>query len=306
MAKDTGGQRSWRGWQVCGCVQSSIEDIIEPRLREAGILGSSEKISIFQGCYNAGGVAASAGTHDGGGALDHEKGNDAETIIWRECGVADWQRGSPEDTAFDDHNHGIWQGCPHVSSGADDQIDQYKAGCNGLSGWGPDQSPHVAPITWQDAYDKYAGSTGGGEGIFDMSKSVYERRGTDYVVKAQSDFDDLKINDDDGYTVVSGTTDQVTCAANVQVDDMKAGEYFDICWRIAKYKSGSTTTYSHTRPAARVFCPKDNSMVTVDSVYNGGLPDQDGGYDSRLRLGYKTNSKTAKVVSVVCQGWKSD
>lgn len=304
MAPPTYGKTWWRGGYACGCMIISIEDVIEPRLWEAGILDPGDQVVVFQYAYNSS-VGASAGTHASGGALDHDKGSDDETTIWRECGVADWQRGDPEDPYFDDHNHGIWQGCPHLSGDAEGQISQYKAGCDGLADWGPDDSPYVPPITWQDAYDKYAGTTGA-EGILGMSKSVYERRSTDTVVKAQDEFDDLMVNDENGYTVVSGTTDQITCAANVQVEGLVSGDYFAIQWRVAKYKSGSATTYPHTRPSARVHAPAAGGLVSVESTYNGGLPKQDGGYDSRLRLAYKTNSQTAKVVSVVCQGWRTD
>lgn len=132
----------------------SIEDIIEPRLRAAGHLGSTEQVRVFQYAYSTS-TSASGNTHAGGGSLDHKKGNDAETKIWRQCGVADWQRGTPQDPFFSDHNHGIWQGCPHLSAAAKRQIVEYRNGDDGLAGDGSDDSPRVAPITWQAAYDKY-------------------------------------------------------------------------------------------------------------------------------------------------------
>lgn len=288
----TYGKTWWRGGYACGCMIQSVEDVIEPRL--------GYTTPIFQYAYN-GSVSASAGTHDGGGALDHAKLSDSETVVWRESGVADWQRGSPEDTAFDDHNHGIWQGCSHLSSGAAGQIDQYNAGCNGLSGWGADQSPSVAPISWQAAYDKYVSTEP--EGILGMAKTVYERRDKDDKVTS-ADWKDLKINDDDGYSVVSGETDQITCAANVQISGMKAGENFDLCWRIAKYKDGKETTYPYERNTHRVW-GSGRATDTVGAVYNGGLPDVGDGYSPRLRLSYKTTSKTATVTSLICEGWKS-
>lgn len=300
MAPDTYGKTWWRGIYACGCMVSSIEDIIEPRLKAAGF---GTPVEIYQGAYNTS-VGASAGTHSGGGALDHDKGNDAETIIWRECGVADWQRGSPEDTYFDDHNHGIWQGCPHVSNDADGQLDQYRAGCNGLSGWGPDQSPHVKPITWQDAYDKYIGESAG-EGLWGMTESIYEKRTTDTPRGPADEFKDLMINDEDGYSVVSGETSQVTCSAVVQVGGLAAGEYFAVMWRVAKYKSGATTTYPYERLSERVYGDPDGGMVTVSSTYNGSLPDVGSGYSPRLRLAYKTDSPTAVVKAITSQGWST-
>jgi hypothetical protein len=292
---DTWGKTWWRNIYACGCMIQLIEDVIEPRL--------GRTVNVFQGAYNTS-VGASAGTHSGGGALDHLKGNDAETIIWRESGVADWQRGTPEDNYFDDHNHGIWQGCPHLSGDASGQVDQYEVGCDGLSGWGPDQSPSVKPISWQDAYDKYADTEPPApEGLFEMTKSVYQRRDKDSKVSA-TDWDDLKINDDDGYSVVSGVTKQITVSANLQISGMKAGENFDLCWRIAKYKEGKETTYPYVRNTHRVW-GSGKATDTVDAVFNGGLPDLGDGYSPRLRLSYKTTSKTATITSIICEGWES-
>ena len=224
MAPGTYGKTWWRDGYACGCMIQSIEDIIEPRLRAAGKLGASEWVNAFQYAYNSS-VGASAGTHSGGGALDHRKGDDAETKIWRECGVADWQRGTPEDTAFDDHNHGIWQGCPHVADDAASQLDQYDAGCNGLSGWGPDQSPHVDPISWQDAYDKYAGDTtpADDEGILGMTELDRQHCSKDRVVKVSDDWWLILINDDGGSTLVEGPC-KFTAEAFLQVTGLPPGD----------------------------------------------------------------------------------
>src|SRR3954467_11981641 len=109
----------WRGGYVCSCVKTVIEDMFEPRMRAERGWSPTRKLVIYQHCYNSGGVAASAGTHDRGGALDTEKLNDADTKIARECGTTSWQRGKPEDTYFDPHSHWIWIGCPDLSTGAD-------------------------------------------------------------------------------------------------------------------------------------------------------------------------------------------
>jgi hypothetical protein len=297
----TYGKTSWRGIYACGCMIQLIEDVVEPRLKAAGF---ATPIAVFQGAYNTS-VGASAGTHAGGGSIDTGKYNDAGTIIWRESGVADWQRGDPEDPHFDDHNHGIWQGCPHLSGDAAGQVDQYEAGCDGLSGWGPDQSPHVAPISWQDAYDQYAGTTGT-EGLLGMTTAVNDHRTKDTGRGMTDDFKDLMINDDDGYTVITGPIDQVTATANVHVSGLEDGETFDIQWRIAKYKQGAETTYSHTRPSRRMVGNDTGCLVTCEATYNGGLPKADSGYSSRLRLAYRTTSQTAVVKDIYIEGWRTD
>ena len=221
MAPSTYGKTSWRGWYACGCMIQSIEDIIEPRLRAAGYLGSSEKVSIFQAAYNGGGVQASAGTHDGGGALDHDKGSDGETKIWRECGVADWQRGSPEDSYFDDHNHGIWIGCTHLSNGAADQVVDYKNGRDGLADGGPDQSPDVAYITWQDAYDKYIGSTGGVLGMADIETPHASQ---DQKVTGDNEWHTLQIDDDGGLTLLTGPADLYVASVHWVITGLAVGD----------------------------------------------------------------------------------
>jgi len=144
----------WRGRTVCSCVKISVEQVIEPRLRAECGWAANRKLRIFQGCYSNA-VSKSGGTHGEGGALDTEKLNDAETRVARECGTTSWQRGTPQDTYFDDHNHWIFIGCPDLSPEASSQVTAYRRGKNGLANGGPDKSPRVAYITWQDALKKY-------------------------------------------------------------------------------------------------------------------------------------------------------
>lgn len=215
----------------------SVEDIIEPRLRDAGYLGASEKVDVFQYAYNSS-VGASAGTHSGGGALDHDKGSDGETKIWRECGVADWQRGSPEDSAFDDHNHGIWQGCPHLSDDAYGQIAQYESGCNGLADWGADQSPNVAPITWQDAYDKYKGKGG----VLGMTELTKWSRGKDQTVTNDGEWHLLKIADDDSLSILTGPASFIVYSG-YQLQKIAAGDVAQFRYvRVFDYPDGGAAT----------------------------------------------------------------
>ena len=52
------------------------------------------KLEIMQGSYNAGGVSASAGTHDGGGVIDVRAGSDYKNKVlqMRKTGFAAWYR----------------------------------------------------------------------------------------------------------------------------------------------------------------------------------------------------------------------
>jgi hypothetical protein len=105
---------------------------------------------VVQGSYNAGGVSASAGTHDGGGAVDVAPGsNPTEQVrALREVGFAAWHR-VPSQGPWNEHIHAIAIGDAELSSGARTQVSEYYAGQNGLASHAPDDGPKVSPIpTW--------------------------------------------------------------------------------------------------------------------------------------------------------------
>lgn len=213
---------SWRGWRVCSCIVTVVEQMMEPRLKAAGKI--SGNLPIYQACYNAGGVAASAGTHDEGGALDTAKFDDEGTIIMRECGTTAWQRGSPEDTYFDDHNHLIFIGCSDLSSGAADQVNDYKNGKDGLADGGPDKSPDVPYTTWQDALEKYQ-AEGGLLGMTDVQKFT---RNDDQpfaapVAGADDQWKTVKLDDDNAYSLLVGPVDAYAVYCNVAITGLPIG-----------------------------------------------------------------------------------
>lgn len=110
---------------------------------------------VVQGSYNAGGVSASGGTHDGGGAVDFSvnglttKQINEAVLQLREVGFAAWFR----DELYRDgkrvwgkHIHAIAIGDPEMSSGAAQQVKEYYAGQDGLAGTGRDQGQRLNPI----------------------------------------------------------------------------------------------------------------------------------------------------------------
>lgn len=105
-------------------------------------------VYVTQGSYNRGGVRASAGTHDGGGAIDlsvrglSRSERQALVRALREAGFAAWLRTRP--TFSVDHVHAIAIGDPDLPAAARSQVADYFAGRDGLSGHGPD--PHGGPI----------------------------------------------------------------------------------------------------------------------------------------------------------------
>lgn len=110
---------------------------------------------ITQGSYNGGGVAASAGTHDGGGALDIrattlDDGERLEAVSWlRKVGFFASLR-LPSEGKWPYHIHCVAVGCPDLSSGAAKQVTAYKNGHNGLANNGPDKGTRAwVDWTWE-------------------------------------------------------------------------------------------------------------------------------------------------------------
>ena len=116
-----------------------------------GIYGS--QVTLTQGSYNPGGVDASAGTHDGGGAMDISvsgisSANRTKLLTaLRKVGFAAWLRTPP---SFDYHIHAMAISDPDLSSGAQHQTGDYYLGMNGLQGRGPDDGPQVTKVTWEE------------------------------------------------------------------------------------------------------------------------------------------------------------
>lgn len=113
-------------------------------------------VVITQGSYS-GGVSASAGTHDRGGAVDIRVKDlsprervEVETC-GRRVGFAAWIR-DPDEGDWPWHIHMIAIGCPDLSSGARAQVTAYKNGRNGLRNNGPDTGSR-AYVSW--TWEKY-------------------------------------------------------------------------------------------------------------------------------------------------------
>lgn len=117
-----------------------------------GIYGS--QVSLTQGSYNPGGVDASAGTHDGGGAMDISvsgisSANRTKLLTaLRKVGFAAWLR--TPDQGFAYHIHAMAISDPDLSSGAQNQTGDYYLGMNGLQHRDPDDGPSVTKVTWEE------------------------------------------------------------------------------------------------------------------------------------------------------------
>jgi len=121
----------------------------------AHLLARGCRLDVTQGSYNPGGVDASAGTHDGGGAADisvgHRCGRRVRFMVrsLRRVGFAAWHR-LPSQGPWPEHIHVIAVSDPDLSSGAQDQVGDYYEGRNGLSGGAADDGPKVRKRTWED------------------------------------------------------------------------------------------------------------------------------------------------------------
>jgi hypothetical protein len=120
----------------------------------AQILAPGCTLDVTQGSYNPGGVDASAGTHDGGGAADisvgHRCGRRVPFMVrsLRRVGFAAWHR-LPSQGPWPEHIHAIAVSDPDLSSGAQDQAGDYYEGRNGLTGGAADDGPKIRKRTWE-------------------------------------------------------------------------------------------------------------------------------------------------------------
>jgi hypothetical protein len=102
---------------------------------------SGKQFAITQGSYSTS-VAASGGTHAGGGVLDLGwTGSNTDVRNLRRAGFAAWHR-NPLQGPWRDHMHIVAMGDPTESPQAKAQVASYLAGGNGLGG--TDDGPRVA------------------------------------------------------------------------------------------------------------------------------------------------------------------
>lgn len=128
--------------------------------RTKAMLLESQRLSgvtfdVEQGSYNPGGDPTSAGTHDGGGAVDlyvdgmSRKERTEVVREMRKVGFAAWYR-SPEQGDWGPHIHAVALADPDLSEPARAQTGDYYLGKNGLADDRPDDGPKVEPIrTWE-------------------------------------------------------------------------------------------------------------------------------------------------------------
>jgi len=111
------------------------------------------ELTIVQGSYNAGGVGASAGTHDGGGVVDLAPYDHARKVrVLRDLGFAAWFRPAIPDL-WGEHIHAVLAGNEKLSPAAAQQVVDYLAGLNGLANKQRDPNTYrpTPPVTFDYA-----------------------------------------------------------------------------------------------------------------------------------------------------------
>ena len=109
-------------------------------------------LSVVQGCYQAldgkaNDVAASAGTHDGGGVVDLLPYDWRRKVVaLRNVGFAAWHR-TPDQGPWGEHIHAVLIGNQKLAPSAAAQVVDYLANPprNGLAGHAPDPTFHPSP-----------------------------------------------------------------------------------------------------------------------------------------------------------------
>jgi len=113
------------------------------------------ELTITQGGYNAGGVGASAGTHDRGGVVDltaFEAGRKVKVL--RDLGFAAWHR-LPSEGPWPEHVHAVMVGHQDLAPSAFRQTQAYKRGTNGLANDAADRNkyhPKVPDFSYAHAW----------------------------------------------------------------------------------------------------------------------------------------------------------
>lgn len=118
----------------------TVDALTDAALKRAEkILG--RKIPVIQGGLNAGGVKASAGTHDGLGVIDTMAWDHDETVVaLRAVGFAAWYRPTIPNL-WNAHIHAVLIGDRRLSPAAARQVEAYLQRRNGLKDNAIDTDP---------------------------------------------------------------------------------------------------------------------------------------------------------------------
>lgn len=140
---------SYQGHKVDRRTRSALR-YCQKRFRRA----TGRRFELAQGSYNAGGVAASAGTHDLGGVVDirvstltTHQSNYVLSLL-KQTGFAAWARPNTPGL-WGPHIHAVLIGHRVMAPLAVDQVSDFDAGRDGLAQHRPDPSYRPVPkVKW--------------------------------------------------------------------------------------------------------------------------------------------------------------
>lgn len=255
----------FRGGLTCLCVATSLP-IVEAEMLQLGLIKRS--VDVFQLGYNAGGVAASAGTHDGGGATDVGQFSPAHLAIWRKYGWTTQHRTRAQGFAAD-HGHGFPYGCPHLSAGARFQASEWAAGRNGLRSRGYVSGPGFQVVTWKAALARIPATTLSaltpGD---DLSMATWKTFST---AKTQAlpvkDYAYLRVNDAGDVSVATGPAKILGGYLNLRLEGLPAGRsaWVRFVWDDV---DGTKTTRAKTGILTEVPGSSGSSSATIPLAMN--------------------------------------
>lgn len=295
----------FRGGRTCSCVVESLP-LVEKDLQRLGLLKGP--LAIFQLGYR-GDVDASEGTHDRGGCTDLDSTPTAAEIdVWRLWG---WTMQNRAPFFKFDHCHGWPYKCPHLSSAAQDQEDDWDNKDAGLQGPGKVQGRW--PIDpWDVALRK--------------RKHLVETDTRGFPIMADTDSEDVRFSNTDPQPlkpgvigrlgIKTGTRDQsvtvgawkgVEVTAGIGVEGLAEGEWVDVSWIIDWKKDGAAdqkAKESNVGTTIERAAGGANRRRSGQVIYAERVLKADAGWTPCLRLAVATNSETAKVVRVQVNGWK--
>ncbi len=214
---------AFRGRRTCICVATSLP-VVEQALLARGLI--RHNIDIFQQGYNAGGVAASAGTHDRGGCTDVGQFTDDQLAVWRALGWTQQHRSTAQGFSGD-HGHGWPKGCPHLSRGARFQASEWEAGRNGLRSAGPITGPGpkgAKTPTWQAALRRLAPLAAASEKEIDMAEWRRYVRNADQKLSAAGKYQYLKINDKGDVSFATGPCKIIGLTLALKITNLAPGK----------------------------------------------------------------------------------
>jgi hypothetical protein len=137
----------FRGRPACPCLAEWLP-VFEAELIRRGVVKQSIDITQL-----IGGADASAGTHSKGGAWDIWQHDPVTVWVARQMGAdATWARTTGSFASIK-HTHGVLTACPH-NGPARYQIDEVRAGGDGLVGSTPDPGPRpLSGRTWREGLE---------------------------------------------------------------------------------------------------------------------------------------------------------